>query len=132
MQNTGTSYLITHITTSLRLICILTGIAALTAIPVCCESGSTHLGQYNAADIRFSLTIFKESNGNAFLWLADITHPHARTRAHTHTPNLTNMLLIALQSFVCLKKLTESTDKNRNVPVLNLQQHNFIGEVNFV
>jgi hypothetical protein len=34
-------YLTTHISTSLGPLCVTVGNAALTAIPMCCESGST-------------------------------------------------------------------------------------------
>ena len=55
--------------------------AALTAIPVAHGSPRV-LVQSNVVNIRFLLTLFKESDGNGFLWPAHMSH-------------ITNMLFIA-------------------------------------
>jgi hypothetical protein len=43
---------------------------ALTALNQC----SYILGQYLAADIKFSLNTFTEGAGNGFLWLTNMSH----------------------------------------------------------
>jgi len=67
-------YLTTHITTSLRPLYMMAGSEVHVAAPPCPEPGSMHSVQYTAVNSTFSLSMFKESAGNFFLWLTDGRH----------------------------------------------------------
>ena len=67
-------YLTTHITTSPRPLQMIAGSVVLAATPPCPEPGSMHSVQHTAVNSRFTLSTFKVSARNVFLWLTHARH----------------------------------------------------------